>query len=261
MENTNWLRQTPDKPLFPDILWSRPENKRHAGKLLIVGGHQQSFNAVSEAYAAALKAGIGTARVILPDKLQKMLAKLFPEAEYAPSTPIGSFSRQALDTLLEAAEWADGVLLGGDFGKNSETAILLESFTGKYNGQLAVTGDTLEYFMQKPTELLGRENTLVVAGVPKLQKLAQSIVPIKQRDDLVQMINKLSNLTDGVKANITTNHSSQVIVASQGEVSSTPAKKAIEDVELAACASVWWLQQPEKAFEAISTAAYEISSV
>src|SRR5438105_2493778 len=142
MALTNSSRQT-NEPLFPDVLWNRPENKRHAGKLLIVGGHQQSFSTVSEAYAAATKAGIGTARVILPDKLQKMLSGLFPEAEYAPSTHIGSFSRQALDSLLEAAEWADGVLLAGDFGRNSETAVLLESFIEKYKDLLALAGDSL----------------------------------------------------------------------------------------------------------------------
>jgi NAD(P)H-hydrate repair Nnr-like enzyme with NAD(P)H-hydrate dehydratase domain len=120
----DWLRQTKE-PLFPDVLWSRPENKRHAGKLLIIGGHKQTFNAVSEAYSATLKAGIGIVRVILPDSLHKMLHAVFPDAEFASSTPVGSFSRLALDDLVLASEWADGVLLAGDFGHNSETAILL----------------------------------------------------------------------------------------------------------------------------------------
>src|SRR5579862_9881243 len=97
----NWQRQTADKPLFPDTLWSQPENKRHAGKLLIIGGHQQSFAGASEAYSAALKAGIGTAKVVLPNKLEKTLRTVFPEAEFAASTPIGSFSRQALGELLD----------------------------------------------------------------------------------------------------------------------------------------------------------------
>ena len=53
MDRTYWHKQTVEKPLFPDILWSRPQNKRQAGKLLIVGGHAESFAAVGEAYAAA----------------------------------------------------------------------------------------------------------------------------------------------------------------------------------------------------------------
>src|SRR3954471_3597520 len=123
--DTNWLRQTPDKPLFPDILWSRPENKRLAGKLLVIGGSSHGFAAPGGAYTAAQKAGIGSVRVLLPDSTEKALSKILPEAEFAPSTISGSFSRQALGILLAQAEWADGVLLAGDFGKNSETAILL----------------------------------------------------------------------------------------------------------------------------------------
>src|SRR6185437_2415347 len=168
MENTSWLRQTSDKPLFPDVLWSRPENKRHAGKLLVVGGHQQSFSAVSEAYSAASKAGIGTARVVVPDKLQKMLTVVFPEADYAPSTLIGSFSRQALGSLLDLADWADGVLLAGDFGHNSETAVLLESFVTKYKGQVTLAGDAIDYFFQNSSVILDRKNASVVTSAPKL---------------------------------------------------------------------------------------------
>jgi hypothetical protein len=134
MDRTFWQRQTADKPLFPDLLWSRPETKRTAGKLLIVGGNAHGFSAAAEAYGAAAKAGIGTARVLLPDSLQKTVGKVFAAGEYAPSTPSGSFSQQALAELLELAQWADGVLLAGDFGRNSETAILLESFAAKYQG-------------------------------------------------------------------------------------------------------------------------------
>ncbi|MDO8591435.1 MAG: hypothetical protein Q7R60_00720, partial [bacterium] len=85
MANTYWLKQTKDKPLFPDLLWSRPENKRLAGKLLVVGGNLYGFSAPGTAYGAALKAGVGTARVLLPDKLQKTVGKLIPEAEFVPS--------------------------------------------------------------------------------------------------------------------------------------------------------------------------------
>src|SRR3954462_7666379 len=113
MDRTYWHKQTPDKPLFPDLLWSRPENKRQAGKLLIVGGNTHGFAAAGEAYAEAIKAGIGTARVLLPDGLQKTVGRVFEAGEYAPSTPSGSFGRQALAELLSLSRWADGTLLAG----------------------------------------------------------------------------------------------------------------------------------------------------
>ena len=57
-----WQRQEPGEPLFPDLLWSRPENRQFAGKLLIMGGNAHGFAAPAEAYAHAEKAGIGVAR-------------------------------------------------------------------------------------------------------------------------------------------------------------------------------------------------------
>lgn len=251
----NWLKQTADKPLFPDVLWSRPENKRNAGKLLIIGGHQQSFNEVSAAYIAAGKAGIGTARVILPDSLQKMLVRLFPEAEYAASTPIGSFSRQALGTLLDAAQWSDGVLLAGDFGRNSETAILLDSFVEKYQGQLALAGDSSDYFLNQSTKLGGRPDTLLIASLPQLQKLAAPSL-IQQNADFIKVVEQVSDWASRITLSVVTVHSDKVIVTVKQQISTTPVKMLAPGMNLAAYATVWLLQQPEKPFEALSTAVY-----
>jgi NAD(P)H-hydrate repair Nnr-like enzyme with NAD(P)H-hydrate dehydratase domain len=251
----NWQRQTPDKPMFPDVLWSRPENRRHAGKLLIIGGHKQSFNEVSGAYSAALKAGIGTTRVILPDSLEKMLHKVFPEAEYAASTPIGSFSRQALGTMVDAAEWADGVLLAGDFGRNSETAILLESFVEKYSGQLALAGDSIDYFLNQPEILSKRENTLVIASLNQLQKLAAPDL-IQQNVDLIRIVEQISNWINQTELSALTVHSEKAITAYKEQISTTPVNISSPNIGLAAYATVWRLQQPERFFEALTTSIY-----
>jgi NAD(P)H-hydrate repair Nnr-like enzyme with NAD(P)H-hydrate dehydratase domain len=256
MKPINWQRQTKDKPLFPDTLWGRPVNKRYAGKLLIIGGHAQSFSAPSRAYTAAAKAGAGHIRIVLPDKLQKTLGKAFAEAEFAPSTPIGSFGRPALDLFLDLAAWSDGVLLAGDLGKNSETAVLLESFIDKYTGPLSLTGDSLDYFAQKPTQITNRENTLFIGSLAQMQKLAQPDAVIKQTADLVQILEVLSNWSSDISASIVTATSSQVIVADKGNISTTPAENNGPDPELAAYASVWSMQQPEKPFEALTTGVY-----
>jgi NAD(P)H-hydrate repair Nnr-like enzyme with NAD(P)H-hydrate dehydratase domain len=255
VENINWSRQASDKPLFPDVLWSRPENKRHAGKLLIVGGHQQSFNAVSDTYTAAAKAGAGTIRVILPDKLEKMLSKLFPEAEFAPSTQIGSFGRSALDGLLDAAQWADAVLLAGDFGRNSETNIFLDSFVEKYSGKLAMAGDTLDYFLAHPEKLVNRKDTLIITDQGHLQKLASPVL-IQQNVDFIKAIKQVGDWAKNTSSNIITSHSNQVIVCAEQQISTTPVKQKADITSLAAYASVWWLQQPGKTFEALTTAVY-----
>jgi hypothetical protein len=317
MENTNWFKQTPDKPLFDDLLWSRPENRLHAGKLLIVGGNRHAVTAPGSAYSATVKAGAGTVRVLLPDATRKMIGKIFPEAEFASSTPSGSFSRKALDQLLENAAWADGVLLSGDFGRNSETAILLDSFAAKFSGRLTVAQDGLDYFLNKNSQFFSRPNTLAVINFGKLQKLAQNNrpqPPIRYSMNLRQLVEVLNEWLEQTEIQLLTNHADQFVAASNNKISTTPmpssAQQAHADVvqgtgeqqtepymkygegaaqpvtpqsaastsgaagsasrqagavrllgnwqiELAAYAAVWLMQQPTKPFEALATSIYD----
>ena len=43
MNHDYWHKQTSSKPLFPELIWSRPENRQLAGKLLIIGGNLHGF--------------------------------------------------------------------------------------------------------------------------------------------------------------------------------------------------------------------------
>src|ERR1700761_3028435 len=124
MEQSFWLKQT-GKPLFPELEWSRPETRALSGKLLIVGGNGYEFKAPANAYGDVLEAGVGTATVLLPNSMQKVVSDIFPEAEFAPSTPSGSLAREGLAQMLDLATRMDGVLLPGDIGRNSETTVLL----------------------------------------------------------------------------------------------------------------------------------------
>lgn len=258
MENTNWLKQGKE-PLFPDLLWSRPENKANAGKLLVVGGNLHGFSSVAEAFSAAEIAGIGTARVLLPDKLEKTLSKVFPEADFAPSTPVGSFARTVLAKLVEESEWADGVLLTGDFSKNSETSILLESFLEKYKGQATLVGDSLDYFLKSSFNLLNRQKTAILADFSRLQALAkhyQPNPPLAHDMGLYELIKALARWSSEVSASLITDHQGSLVVASGGKVSTTPVK-TVRFPELSAYISVWWLQNPSLAFEALTSAVYD----
>jgi hypothetical protein len=257
VERTYWHKQTAYKPLYPDLLWSRPENKAQAGKLLIVGGNAHGFAAAGEAYAEATKAGIGAARVLLPDSLQKTVGRVFEAGEYAPSTPSGSFSQKALAELLAMSQWADATLLAGDFGRNSETAILLEACVTKYSGPLTLTKDTVDYFAGSPVALLNRPDTLLVLSFAQLQKLASSArftTAFTFDMDFLRLIDALHELTAQHQPSIIVKHLESIFVAVNGQVSST---KLTEDLEVwrvktAAHATVWWLQNPAKPFEAMT---------
>lgn len=253
-----WLQQTPEKPLFPDLVWNRPETKQFAGKLLIIGGNLHGFTVPATAYNEALKAGIGVARVLLPDALQKTVGKLVPEAEFTPSTPSGSFAREALGELLPAAHWADGVLLAGDFGRNSETAILLESLIEKYSGQLTLTKDAVDYFAKSPHILLNRPETTLVVSLAQFQELVMNSrfnAPVTYAMDMLHLVDVLHNFTQKFSINIITRHLDNTFLAVDGQVSSTKitTEEKIWRTKTAAHAATWWLQNPRKPFESLTT--------
>jgi hypothetical protein len=265
MDRPYWHKQAAGQPLFPDLAWSRPQNRNQAGKLLIIGGNAHGFAAAGEAYSAATDAGIGTARVLLPDSLQKTVGKVFAAGEYAPSTPSGSFSKKALAELLELAGWADGLLLAGDFGHNSETAVALEQAVSKYAGQLTLTKDATDYFVKAPLALLRRDKTLLVLSFAQLQKLATGARFTKAftfNMDLLRLVETLHEFTLQYPAAVIVKHLDTIFVAVGGQVSST---KLSEDLEIwrvrtAASAAVWWLQNPAKPFEAFCTALISAST-
>lgn len=257
MDRTFWHKQTSAEPLYPDLAWSRPENRRQAGKLLIVGGNVHGFSAAGEAYRQAAKAGVGTARVLLPDSLQKTVGRVLAAGEYAPSTPSGSFARQALSELLSLSQWADGVLLAGDFGRNSETAVLLEQFIVKYTGQLTLTKDAVDYFANSPAILLRRPDTLLAVSFSQLQKLARQARferAFTFEMDLLRLVEALQEFTRRFPVALIVKHLETLFVAFAGQVSSTKLdqERAIWRVATAAQAAVWWLQNPLKVFEAVT---------
>lgn len=253
-----WHKQTVDKPLFPDLLWSRPQNTRQAGKLLIIGGNSFGFAAPGEAYRWASEAGGGLTRVLLPFAVKKVAGALLQELEFAASTPSGSFAKDALGEWLAQASWADGVLLAGDLGRNSETAILLESFLAKHSGQATITKDAADYILAMP-EVLDRSDTLLVITMAQLQKLAVVVkfpTAFTLSMDLLHMAETLHEFTNRYPVHIIVKHYDVLLVASAGQVSTTPAEPAMDmwRVKAASYASVWWLQNPDKPFESLTTA-------
>ncbi|HSX33429.1 MAG TPA: hypothetical protein VLF91_03780 [Candidatus Saccharimonadales bacterium] len=261
MERDYWLRQSAGKPLFPDLAWSRPENKQQAGKLLIIGGNLHGFAAPAEAYVEAAKAGIGTARVLLPSALQKIVGRVLENGEFAPSTPSGSFSQKALEELLFYGYWADGVLLAGDLGRNSETAVALEKFLSKMSQAVTITKDAVDYAVSAPHSVLRRPETLLVLSLSQLQRFGTAAKfprPVKFSMDLLQLVEWLHDFTLSVAPYIVVKHLDQLCVAVHGRVSSTKLEHTLQiwRLPVATRASVWWLQNPGQPFEAITASIY-----
>lgn len=258
MDPTYLHHQTPGKPLFSDTLWNRPERRSAAGKLALIGGRAQGFNAVSLAYTAASRGGIIVIRTLLPDALKKVVSQILPESEFAPSTKSGSFSANALSEWLSLAEWADGVLICGDLGKNSETAILLERFIEKNPNYLTLIGDALDLAISSPLSLMNVNQLLIGAELSQLQKLLINIrypMAIRSQMTLFTLADLMHTLTQHYPWAILTEHLNLFFAAYRGEVSTTPVINQSLESASSWC-SVWVAQQPANPFAAISSALY-----
>ena len=258
MEHPYWHKQAA-QPLFPELEWSRPENKQQAGKLLIIGGNEFGFVAPADAYSAAEQAGIGAARMVLPDSLSRYIGKTFTAGTLAPSTPSGSFGQAAYATFTDEAAWADGVLIAGDVGRNSETTMVLEHFFETYEGRVTITKDAADLFCVQPSSILQRSTTLLVISLGQLQKLgvgAKFSRAFTSSMGLVQLVESLHEFTKRYAPHIVVKHHDQLVVAVSGEVSTTKlvSELPVWRLKTAATASVWWLQNPSKPFEALTSA-------
>lgn len=261
-EATFLHQQQPGKPLFSNVLWSRPEQKNTAGKLAIIGGSSSGFNSVSETYAAANQAGAGTIRVLLPDSLKKTLSKFWPESEFASANKGGSFAANALAEWLNLATWADGIILCGDLGKNSETAILFERFLEENKNLVTIAGDSLALALDTPTQLFEQNQLTLVLELDMLQRLLNAIrYPMTMRSDqnIYQLADLLHALTQSYPWAVITQHEGFFFVAYAGDVSTTP--KTNQSLLAAGSAgSLWRIQQPAKPFAAITSGLYDLTN-
>lgn len=258
MVDTYWVKQSSKSPLFPELLWSRPENRTHSGKLLIIGGNLHGFSAPAEAYAASLDAGAGSVKALLPLAIKNLAGKVLPDIEYAASTPSGSFASSALSELLDQSNWADAVLLAGDLGRNSETAVLVEAYVEKYTGQLTLTQDAIDYFRNNPKKILNRADTCVVLSFEQLQKIATNVAYEKALTlsmGLVRAVEVLHEFSQVHLAHIITKLDDTIIVASKGKISTstTDSDHEVWRVSRASHSAVWWLQNSSKPFEALTS--------
>ncbi len=258
MENLNyWRQQTTDKPLFPDIEWSKPEQRSKAGRLGIIGGSKLGFSGIAESYQTALGTGVGEVRVLLPDALKKSIPPAMTDVIYGATNPSGGLGAEAINELKAIGDWATGLLLIGDTGQNSETAVLYEKFVSKYNGPLIITRDAIDLLKSSSQTLVDRPNTLLVSSFAQLQKLFSAVYYPKvltfsmQLTNLVEAIHKFT-ITYPIALMVF--HNDTLLVAYGGEVTSTPCTNPM-DVwrgKTATNAAVYWLWNPSKILESVT---------
>ncbi|HEV7952305.1 MAG TPA: hypothetical protein VGO98_02935 [Candidatus Saccharimonadales bacterium] len=249
MDNTYWKKQTTNKPLYPDVEWNKPEQRSQAGRLGIIGGNKLGFAGVGEAYGVATASGTGEVRVLLPDVLKKTIPTSMTDVLFGATNPSGGLARDAQIEMQAMSAWSTGVLMIGDAGRNSETAILYEDFLKDYIGPLTITRDAIDLIKNSSSAIVERPDTLLVMSFAQLQKLFQNVYYPKVLTfsmQLTQLVDALHKFTITYPCTIMVLHKEYIVIASGGDVTTTDWQNpmAIWRGSVAAKAASYWLWNP-----------------
>ncbi|MEO5949750.1 MAG: hypothetical protein ABIP74_05075 [Candidatus Saccharimonas sp.] len=253
-----WRRQEAGKPLFPDIEWGKPEQRAARGRLGIIGGNKLGFAGVATSYEAALETGAGAVRVLLPDVLRKAIPPSMTDVVFGASNPSGGLAKDALDEMRALAQWSSCLLLIGDAGRNSETAIAYETLVREYTGPLVISRDAFDLIRSGSQQLAARPSTVLVLSFAQLQKLFQEVYYPKVLTfsmQLMQLVEALHKFTITYPTTVVVLHKDTLIVAHGGEVTtaSWDTPMAIwrgTTATRAACYTMWTPSQPLEAVTA-----------
>lgn len=257
MDVPYWRQQTAEKPLFPDIEWNKPEQRTMRGRLGIIGGNKLGFAGVAEAYTTALDSGAGEVRVLLPDCLRNTIPKTMTDVVFGACNPSGSLSRDALPEIGALTAWVTGILLAGDAGRNSETAITYSDLIREYAGPLIITRDAVDLVKNDAEALVNRPNTVLIVSFAQLQKLFQAVYYPKMLTfsmQLLQLVEAVHKFTITYPVTLVVLHRETLITAHDGQVVTTKwgNPMAIWRGQTAARAASYLLWTPGQPLEAIS---------
>lgn len=259
----SWQKQTLSKPLFENLVWSRPENKALAGKITIIGGNRYDISVPAKSYEYANQQGIGSCHVLIPLAAKKLLPGVHPNITFAPSNLSGSFSQKSLPEMQNFAMGSDCTLIAGGLGRNSETAIVLEKLV-KQAGLFVLSADAVDYFSGQPLQLLDRENTAIVASFAQIQKIMQNvgtIKPITFDMGALAIVDALQAFTTGHQSLIALEHNGTIYCALNSKVISTNLAEPPKAwrTKTAAAVAVWWAQNPSQPLAAAATAITQVN--
>lgn len=258
MDTSYWRKQDPDTPLFPDIEWSKPEQRAQRGRLGIVGGNKLGFAGIAESYSTALDAGAGSVRVLLPDCLRTTIPKTMTDVVFASCNPSGSLSREAVPDMVALGSWANCLLFAGDAGRNSETAIAYSDLLRLHQGPVVITRDAVDLVKNDAEALVNRPQTILILSFAQLQKLFQSVYYPKMLTfsmQLLQLVEAIHKFTITYPCTIAVLHRETFIIAHRGSVVTMPWSNPMMIWRgiTAARAASYLMWTPDKPLEAIAT--------
>jgi len=258
MSDFDYWRKQKQHPLFPEVDTWQPEQRRFAGKLLIIGGNKGAFFSVAKAMESAMKMGVGEVRVLMPDSLRGQLPKV-PEIYFAKSEQSGAFGKSAMVDLVAQLEWAESVLIVGDLGRNAETSVTMANFMKLCDKPVTISRDAVDVLCPDVMNWGMRDAaTTVYATMSQLQKMLRTLYypkVITLSMPMNQLVETLHKFTMSYPITLVSYHEGQILVARDGQVITEDigetdySQITIWDGRLqarAAVLSLWNREQPEE---------------
>lgn len=179
------------------------------------------------------------------------------DVTFGASNPSGGLAKNALTEMQAIGQWATGVLLIGDAGRNSETAIVYDDFIREYKGQLVITRDIVDLIKNSSQLLVERPETMLVVSFAQLQKLFQAVYYPKILTfsmQLAQLVEALHKFTITYPVSVVVFHQDTLVVAHAGEIVTQPWTNpmAIWRGSVAARAASYWLWNPSQPLQAVA---------
>ncbi len=254
-----WQVQDSKKPLFENILWSKPEQKAQAGQIGLVGGTKSSFLAVAKAHETITSLGAESS-LLLPEDLKPIL-KTLPNVVFSTTNPSGGLAQKALPDLLTLQSSTDATLLIGDAGKNSETNLLYEIFALKasHDRPIIIARDAIELVSGSFHHIVNQPNFTLIMSFAQYQKLLRSVyypVMLLHSMTTLKLVEALHKFTITYPLTLILFHQNQVFIANGGQVLSGDFNNPSEIWQgiIQAKITCWQSWNPQKPLEAAACA-------
>lgn len=236
----NYWQKQQEKPLFPDILWSRPENKALLPRLAIISGSKRGFADGEKIYASATKTGLGACKILLPDVLKVQLPAI-NDFVFIESTKMGSFSKKLHDNFNALKPMTSLFIITESSGKESETVQSIHKLIQDDDCDLMFINQAILANDQYLDDIIKREaKTTLVLDQETLQKVASRLpldTMFRSTDGLAEIVKGMHSITaEFINLIIVAKLGNNIVVGSKGQIYSTQYPDALEEVA-AKCAS------------------------
>lgn len=221
MEKLDYWKKEQNLKGYDDYKWNIPEQK--TGTVALVGGNSQNFaSTIKTAEFLGQNFPVNKLNVVLPDALKSKLPPL-PDLLFTPSTESGSLAKSGeLNTAVANADFA---IFAGDLSKNSATTIAVAESIKNADTPAILVRDSVDLLSTEMSELLEHGGLYLLASMSQLQKLLRAIYYPKMlllSMPLMQAVEVLHKFTLSFPVTVITFHQEQIIVASDGKVTTLP---------------------------------------